>query len=373
MGNIASLPKGSNQHSITQLPIEWYVSDETYRLEATHLFSRSPKYVGHALMVPNSGDYYVIDWMHNAKMLVNKDGELALISNVCRHRQALVMDARGNTNHVVCPLHRWTYNLDGKLLGAPRFEQNPCLNLSKTPLSRWQGLLFESPHSITQELSKLGCKLDFDFTGYQFDSAHIDHYDFNWKTFIETYLEDYHVGPFHPGLNQFVDCNDLHWELGENYSVQTVGYKPTLNENASPVYQKWQQAVAQYQNGKTPKYGAIWFVYYPFLMIEWYPNVLVASHIIPTGVDTCSNVVEFYYPEEITTFEREYISAQQAAYLETAIEDKEICERMHNGRKALYAQGLDERGPYLHPFESGLEHFHQWYRKQLSQHLPSKR
>jgi phenylpropionate dioxygenase-like ring-hydroxylating dioxygenase large terminal subunit len=23
--------------------------------------------------------------------------------------------------------------------------------------------------------------------------------NYNWKTFIEVYLEDYHVGPFHPG------------------------------------------------------------------------------------------------------------------------------------------------------------------------------
>jgi phenylpropionate dioxygenase-like ring-hydroxylating dioxygenase large terminal subunit len=110
-------------------------------------------------------------------------------------------------------------------------------------------------------------------------------------------------------------------------------------------------------------------VYYPFLMIEWYPNVLVVSHIIPRGVYKCSNVVEFYYPEDITLFEREYVAAQQAAYKETADEDKEICQRMHDGRRALFAQGIDERGPYQHPMETGLEHFHYWLRAQLGPHL----
>jgi hypothetical protein len=46
-------------------------------------------------------------------------------------------------------------------------------------------------------------------------------------------------------------------------------------------------------------------------------------------------MVEFYYPEEITAFEREFVEAQQAAYMETCIEDDEIGERMDAGRKAL--------------------------------------
>jgi phenylpropionate dioxygenase-like ring-hydroxylating dioxygenase large terminal subunit len=201
------------------------------------------------------------------------------------------------------------------------------------------------------------------------DRVAVEEYNFNWKTFIEVYLEDYHVGPFHPGLNQFVNCDDLNWQFGADYSVQTVGFKQSLNKAGSPTYQKWQQQVAQYQGNKTPKYGAIWMVYYPFLMIEWYPNVLVVSHIIPRGVDACTNVVEFYYPEDIALFEREYVAAQQAAYEETAVEDNDICQRMHDGRRGLFAQGIDERGPYQHPMETGMEHFHQWYRTQLQQHL----
>jgi len=166
-----------------------------------------------------------------------------------------------------------------------------------------------------------------------------------------------------------VDCGALDWEFGDEYSVQTVGYRPPATTMDSPIYQRWQNQVSQYHAATTPKYGAIWMVYYPFLMIEWYPNVLVVSHIIPRGVDACTNVVEFYYPEDIALFEREYVEAQQAAYNETAIEDNEICQRMHDGRRALFSQGIDERGPYQHPMETGLEHFHIWYRKQLEKHI----
>ncbi len=55
------------------------------------------------------------------------------------------------------------------------------------------------------------------------DRVHVHECDYNWKTFIEVYLEDYHVGPFHPGLGNFVTCDDLRWEFGPRHSVQTVG------------------------------------------------------------------------------------------------------------------------------------------------------
>ncbi len=382
MGSVTVLTQDNHKASFeneafAQLPVNWYLSPEIYALEQKHLFEHAPQYVGHACMIPNTGDYRSLDWQHNAQALVNHQGQAQLVSNICRHRQAVMLNGSGNTNHIVCPLHRWTYDLEGKLLGAPHFEQNPCLHLEQQPLNSWQGLLFKSkPDSqrcyrlnIAEKLKNLGCKQDFDFTGYMFESAIVDHYDFNWKTFIEVYLEDYHVGPFHPGLNQFVNCEQLNWEFGEDYSVQTVGYKPLPEYSLSPTYKTWQDAVTQYQQGTPPKYGAIWFVLYPFLMIEWYPNVLVVSHIVPTGVNTCKNVVEFYYPEDIALFEREYVKAQQAAYFETAVEDKEICQRMQDGRYALYMAGKDERGPYQHPMETGLEHFHRWYRKQMEAHF----
>lgn len=356
------LPRTPQQ---TQLPVRWYTDTDIYTLEQQHIFKHAPQYMGHALMTPNAGDFYAIDWLNNAKSLVNSDGEIRLTSNICRHRQAIMLTGRGNQTNIVCPLHRWTYDLNGKLLGAPQFAQNPCLHLNATPLQQWQGLLFAAPHHITEALLQLGCKHEMDFSGYLFDSAHTSHYPFNWKTFVEAYLEDYHVGPFHPGLNQVVDCNDLSWDFSAHFSAQTVGYKPLNHSNVSPAYQRWQQVIAQYHGNTPPKHGAIWLVYYPFLMIEWYPQVLVVSHLIPTGVDSCTNVVEFYYPEDIALFERDYVAAQQAAYFETALEDQEICQRMHDGRKALAAQGLDEHGPYQQPLEAGLQHFHLWYRQQM--------
>jgi choline monooxygenase len=124
--------------------------------------------------------------------------------------------------------------------------------------------------------------------------------------------------------------------------------------------------VLQYRNGETPPYGAIWLTIYPNVMVEWYPHVLVVSTILPDGPDKCKNIVEFYYPEEIALFEREFVEAEQKAYAETAIEDEEICQRMNDGRRLLWQEGRDEQGPYQTPYEDGMVHFHEFVRRELS-------
>jgi len=97
--------------------------------------------------------------------------------------------------------------------------------------------------------------------------------------------------------------------------------------------------------------------------------VLVVSSIIPTGIASCKNVVEFYYPEDIVLFERAFIEAEQAAYRETAVEDDDICMRMQEGRQALYRQGISETGPYQSPMEDGMMHFHSFLRREIEPHL----
>ena len=121
----------------------------------------------------------------------------------------------------------------------------------------------------------------------------------------------------------------------------------------------------QYRGGKPPEHGAIWLTYYPTVMVEWYPHVLVVSSLFPRGPRKTLNLVEFFYPEEIAAFEREFIDAEQAAYMETCIEDDEIGERMDAGRQALMERGDDEVGPYQSPMEDGMQHFHEWYRKRM--------
>ena len=363
------------QQASGQLPVTSYFDEALYQRELQTLFKRGPRYVGHALSVPEVGDYFALPQENEGRALVRTAQGIQLISNVCRHRQAVMLKGRGNLNdpakamggNLVCPLHRWTYSPQGVLLGAPHFQQDPCLNLDNYPLQEWNGMLFEANgRDVAADMAQLGPRQQLDFSGYALDHVEMHECHYNWKTFIEVYLEDYHVGPFHPGLGNFVTCDDLQWELKSEYSVQTVGVANRLGKAGSPVYERWHQAVLNYTQGEPPAHGAIWLTYYPNIMVEWYPHVLTVSTLHPIGPTKTMNIVEFFYPEDIVAFERDFVEAQRSAYMETCVEDDEIAERMDQGRLALMQRGDNQVGPYQSPMEDGMQHFHEWYHRRMS-------
>ncbi len=364
------------QPAASQLPVSSYFDEALFRREQELLFARGARYVGHALSVPEPGDYHALPQEGGGRALVrNAQGGVELLSNVCRHRQALMLTGRGSLHaqqkgsaagNIVCPVHRWTYSPAGELLGAPHFTHDPCLNLRNYPLREWNGLLFEDNGQGTTadlaDLADLGQRAELCFDGFTLDRVELHECNYNWKTFIEVYLEDYHVGPFHPGLGNFVTCDDLQWEFRKNGSVQSVGVAATFGQPGSDVYRQWHEVLLKYRQGRLPERGAVWLTCYPHTMVEWYPHVLTVSTLHPVGPQKTLNMVEFFYPEEITAFEREFVAAQQAAYMETCLEDDEIAERMDAGRRALHRRGCNEVGPYQSPMEDGMQHFHAWYR-----------
>lgn len=356
----------------TQLPVTAYFDAELYAKEQRLIFDAGPRYLGHTLAVPKDGDYYALPQEGEGRALVRNAGGIDLISNVCRHRQAVMLKGRGQTGrNIVCPLHRWTYKTDGELVGAPHFDKDPCLHLQRFDRPQeWNGLLFErNGFDIDRALAGVQLRDALDFNGYVLDHVEQHVCDYNWKTFIEVYLEDYHVGPFHPGLGGIVTCDDLAWQFDAEFSVQTVGINEALRRpdgrGGSKIYERWRKALLDYRQGVPPERGAIWLTLYPTIMVEWYPHVLVVSALYPQGPQKTLNVVEFYYPEDIAAFEREFIEAERAAYMETCIEDDEIALRMDAGRKALMERGVSEVGPYQSPMEDGMLHFHAWYRRKM--------
>ena len=125
------------QQATSQFPVSSYFSEALFQRELDTIFAHGPRYVGHAAAVPNVGDYYALPQENEGRALVHTPNGIQLISNVCRHRQAVMLKGRGTLpqgNNIVCPLHRWTYSSEGTLLCAPHFPEDPCLNLNKSKL-----------------------------------------------------------------------------------------------------------------------------------------------------------------------------------------------------------------------------------------------
>src|ERR1035437_935087 len=173
------------QQASGQLPVSSYFDEALYQRELKQVFQPGPRYLGHRLSVPELGDYATLAQEAQGRALVHTSSGVELISNVCRHRQALMLHGRGSLNmthpgaaagNIVCPLHRWTYSGSnaatsaGRLLGAPHFASDPCLNLNNYPLREWNGLLFEdNGRDIDADLAGMGPRAELDFSGFVFD------------------------------------------------------------------------------------------------------------------------------------------------------------------------------------------------------------
>ena len=269
-----------------------------------------------------------------------------VVSNSCLHRGAIIVDEpqpfHGN---LVCPLHRWTYDQHGVLLGSP-FDTEGCLPTITT--HEWNNFLFTKPMDINFPKHLVS---HFDTSNYVHTKTEIMKLNFSWEIFIEVYLDLYHVKPFHPGLGNFVDMNHYKWHFGDNWSIQEVKYNKSSN-NPNPHFNELQKMIRS--NYSHVEHGALWATIYPNMTLEWYPNMIVMSTVWPDTDKTCFNLIEYHHIDSVSAFDQDFVETQLAAYHSTALEDVEIGERIQHGRKLSY-----DNYPYHPQLELGIAKFYE--------------
>src|SRR6218665_3376227 len=86
------------QQAHSQLPVSSYFDEALFQREMAQIFQRGPRYVGHAASVPEVGDYHTLPQENGGRVLVRTPEGVQLVSNVCRHRQAVMLKGRGSLN-----------------------------------------------------------------------------------------------------------------------------------------------------------------------------------------------------------------------------------------------------------------------------------
>jgi phenylpropionate dioxygenase-like ring-hydroxylating dioxygenase large terminal subunit len=349
------------------LPISWYFDPEILEIERQKLFGAGPTYAGHTSLVARDGDYVALGGLQFGNLLVRHNGKPQLVSNVCRHRQAQMLTGSGHVKNIVCPVHNWAYDLNGCQLAAPHFAENPRLDLERTELREWNGMLFAGPRDVRHELAPLAGWTELSTANYVLERIDEEEHDLNWKAYLEIYLEDYHISACHPGFRAMVDPSDLRGALqsvgGERFYCEQVNVRWPLPPAGSPLFAEFQSILMDVLAGRRPPFAAIWASLFNGQLIEWYPFTMVVTTYTPLSPTRTRLRSEYYFDPEIAATRRDYVECGLAVLDEVTGEDQTAAQRLQDGRRALFERGENAQGPYQLPMEQGLRRFHDCLRE----------
>ncbi len=202
----------------TSLPREYYVSQEIYERELERVLRRQWLYAGHVSQVRATGDFFSrLVGPEGVIVTRDRDGAIRAFFNVCRHRGAQLCETgtAGRAKQFVCPYHRWSFGLDGRLLGAPGSRDGVDFDYRDWPLHEalcdtffgaiwvWLGDPAEAP-SLRETLEPRAHSLEMlaQLEPERTKIAHQEIYDVqaNWKLLLENNCECYHCAGAHPAL-----------------------------------------------------------------------------------------------------------------------------------------------------------------------------
>jgi Rieske 2Fe-2S family protein len=129
------------------LPGAFFTDELLYAAELEYIFGRHWLFVACEPEIPEGGDYRTFQigpWP--IFILRRDDGSIAAFHNTCRHRgsRILLQDSGIAGATLQCPYHRWTYDLDGRVIGCGATGEAPAAQRRLKPVhvKTLAGLIF---------------------------------------------------------------------------------------------------------------------------------------------------------------------------------------------------------------------------------------
>ena len=194
------------------LPQGLYTDTRAFDFDLEAIYSRSWLMAALECELPGPGSYLALKVGNYPVLLVrDKAGELRAFHNTCRHRGSILcQDGPGSVPKLVCPYHRWTYDLDGTLFAAGRMGESfdkSAHSLTPIALRRVAGALFICLADQPPAFEDFGAQFAAYAGALDFSQLKLAATDFlveeaNWKLVMENARECYHCPTGHPELGQ---------------------------------------------------------------------------------------------------------------------------------------------------------------------------
>ena len=338
------------------LPAHLYTDSNIFAKEKERIFSFTWQVMGHASRAANPGDYFTTELVGEPLLFVRgTDGKLRGFYNVCRHRAGPPAEGCGSRKLFRCGYHGWTYGLDGSLVNATEIEgvqgfRAEDFALVPVQTEEWFNLVFanldEQASPLQESLRELPRQAEkFPFAGMKLFERRTYDMKCNWKTYVDNYLEGYHLPSVHPGLNRELD-----------YSAYVVEAYPGHVRQFSPIRgaQPGDTTPRRYQEAREDL-TTDYFWIFPNWMLNCYPDNVSLNIVLPVEPERTLAIFEWYLPEKDHGTPAAKASVEFSDQIQ--VEDVRICEAVQrNLRSRSYS-----RGRFSVKQEKGVHAFHRMY------------
>jgi len=369
--SIVVKPRATMPEDARTLPARYYTDVDLYKAEMDRLFGRMWFYVARSEEIERPGQFVVRELNgYNIVVTRNAGGRVTAFHNVCRHRGTrLCTEAAGKfAGSIQCPYHAWTYDLDGRLIGAPHMDEVPHFRKSDFPLhavraDEWDGHVFlslaQNGPSLKEQLGTLVER----FRSWRMQELRLGRrivYDVkaNWKLIIQNYNECLHCPNLHPALNKL-----SHYLSGENeplhstYMGGRMDLRPgvdTLSMDGSCPRELLPDLSAD------DRRRVYYYSIFPNMLLSLHPDYMMTHTLWPQAPDRTINVCEWHFqPSELA---REGFDPSDCVdfWDLTNRQDWHVCELSQAGiGSPAYVPGpYSNREDLLYAFDRFIVEFH---------------
>lgn len=183
-----------------------------------------------------------------------RDGVIRAFHNSCRHRGAvLCKEGLAKSPRLVCPYHRWTYNLDGALMSAPRMPEDfdaTTHGLKPIACEVMAGVIYICMADTPPSFDTFRAEFTPLIAPHDIENAKVVHTEVlteyaNWKLVLENGRECYHCRTGHPELARSFPVDfGAYFDYGEAEFAKKFELRMAeFGLPTGPVGEDWWQAI----------------------------------------------------------------------------------------------------------------------------------
>jgi phenylpropionate dioxygenase-like ring-hydroxylating dioxygenase large terminal subunit len=228
-------PYAGHEAAAPMLPPQCYTSPEFFELERKAVFAANWVCVGRADQLAAPGDAFTVS-VAGEKLIIARSeaGGIRAMGAVCQHRGHVLSCGGDQPKGLIrCPLHFWTYDLEGRLVGAPRMgdglaQLRDTVRLPTVRSEVWHGFIFVNLDGKAPPLAPSLAKVEPCWANYpEADMVTvppvqaINPLPWNWKIQLENFTDAYHPEFVHQGTHDFAPS--VHPEGGVEFTPMANG------------------------------------------------------------------------------------------------------------------------------------------------------